>query len=589
MLKGRQTGGMHRGHGWVFRAESRETMLAWYEDIKNLTEKTGEERNAFVRKHARSFSAGSHKAGSISSEGALDEDEADHVPYSATTSQFEQEPTLLKRPQPGGRFPSDINVNRDLRVPLSPSSGASSDDHESLAAGTPFPRPEPTHFRQEGRGFQQEEQEAKLEGRGHESSIKSADERGVEASTTHNLTSTSPSKLSSHQAQQNAGEPMLYSGLASTRNGEFFETNRNEAISSIPLRLSSFQAQYDKENASEEARPKELVRTISDDPDTVAAAMGLPGTNFPYVRSNDQPRPKEGDLNQSGSEAGNPAVIGYFHPANHQEITQKVPERKLDSRRISSSIPHQNATSTAADENINKSVSLQLAVPAKFSEYCNQAVQAQGGSSDTAEGVAYAQQQKSQGDPPATPDESLRIQSTNANSTGAAVTKTETTLDDVTELEADNNHRGMNAQATKPLRIDSPAEFEIEAALDQYREGWQNDPKLQQLTPNLKSPYETTSSDPIPPATTSIIGNSEEAPILTPVELGQFGSTPKQPETSNFETSFTSGTVESPIAPLSATIGNNSNDVMSQRPPLSSHVTISDLHVPGEFPYSPQA
>lgn len=29
MLKGRQTGAMHRGHSWVFRAESYETMLAW--------------------------------------------------------------------------------------------------------------------------------------------------------------------------------------------------------------------------------------------------------------------------------------------------------------------------------------------------------------------------------------------------------------------------------------------------------------------------------------------------------------------------------------------------------------------------------
>jgi hypothetical protein len=29
MLKGRQTGSMHRGHSWVFRAESFETMSAW--------------------------------------------------------------------------------------------------------------------------------------------------------------------------------------------------------------------------------------------------------------------------------------------------------------------------------------------------------------------------------------------------------------------------------------------------------------------------------------------------------------------------------------------------------------------------------
>jgi hypothetical protein len=29
MLKGRQTGSMHRGHSWVFRCESFETMSAW--------------------------------------------------------------------------------------------------------------------------------------------------------------------------------------------------------------------------------------------------------------------------------------------------------------------------------------------------------------------------------------------------------------------------------------------------------------------------------------------------------------------------------------------------------------------------------
>lgn len=142
MLKGRQTGGMHRGHGWVFRAESYDTMMAWYEDIKNLAEKTGEERNAFVRRHARSVSNGSQKAGSISSEGALEDDEADEAPYSATASQFtqpsSQEPKLSERPQPGGRFPSDLNVNRDLQ-PLSPSSGASSDDRDIIAAANNLP------------------------------------------------------------------------------------------------------------------------------------------------------------------------------------------------------------------------------------------------------------------------------------------------------------------------------------------------------------------------------------------------------------------------------------------------------------------
>lgn len=142
MLKGRQTGGMHRGHAWVFRAESYDTMIAWYEDIKNLTEKTGEERNAFVRRHARSISGGSHKSGSVSSDGVMDEDEADEVPYSANTSKVQEampKPDGPGRPQPGGRFPSDLQVNRFLQAPLSPSSATSSDDRDPLVAADAQP------------------------------------------------------------------------------------------------------------------------------------------------------------------------------------------------------------------------------------------------------------------------------------------------------------------------------------------------------------------------------------------------------------------------------------------------------------------
>ncbi|KAK4695999.1 hypothetical protein P7C71_g1842, partial [Lecanoromycetidae sp. Uapishka_2] len=141
MLKGRQSGGIHRGHAWVFRAESYDTMLAWYEDIKNLTEKTGAERNDFIRRsHARSLSAGSHKAGSISSDG-MEEDEADEVPYSATASQAEiptQHDKLPERPNPGGRFPSALNVNnRDSQA--IPSSPSSSGDREVVAAASALP------------------------------------------------------------------------------------------------------------------------------------------------------------------------------------------------------------------------------------------------------------------------------------------------------------------------------------------------------------------------------------------------------------------------------------------------------------------
>ena len=144
MLKGRQSGGMHRGHAWVFRAESYDTMLAWFSDIKDLTEKTGAERKEFIRRsHARSVSAGSHKPGSISSDGGIDEDEADEVPYSATASQADIPPKtemLPQRPIPGGRFPSALKINRDSQVPVSPSSPSSSTgDREIIAAAGALP------------------------------------------------------------------------------------------------------------------------------------------------------------------------------------------------------------------------------------------------------------------------------------------------------------------------------------------------------------------------------------------------------------------------------------------------------------------
>ncbi|KAL8693170.1 MAG: hypothetical protein Q9218_001952 [Villophora microphyllina] len=141
MLKGRQSGGIHRGHSWVFRAESHDTMLAWFEDLTNLTEKTGEERKAFVRRRARSLSSGSQKPPSISSEG-MEEDEADQVPYSATASQVDhsqRQEKVPERPKPGGRFPSTLNIDRDSHVNLSPSSPSSSGDRDALAAAGALP------------------------------------------------------------------------------------------------------------------------------------------------------------------------------------------------------------------------------------------------------------------------------------------------------------------------------------------------------------------------------------------------------------------------------------------------------------------
>lgn len=145
ILKGRQAGGVHRGHSWVFRAESFDTMMAWYEDIKALTEKTPQERNEFVRGHSRSFSRSSQR--SISSDGVVDED--DEEPYSAHHSaaalgQANQQ-DVPRRPSPGGRFPSDLQVNpqRGLHPPLSPSSVSSGfekpRDNEVIAAAGALP------------------------------------------------------------------------------------------------------------------------------------------------------------------------------------------------------------------------------------------------------------------------------------------------------------------------------------------------------------------------------------------------------------------------------------------------------------------
>ncbi|KAL6870255.1 hypothetical protein J3F83DRAFT_735648 [Trichoderma novae-zelandiae] len=145
ILKGRQTGAMHRGHTWVFRAESHDTMMAWYEDIKALTETSPEQLTAFVRSHSRrSTSRSSHR--SASSDG-LDEEE-DEEPFTATEQDVIPGPRsdlASRRPQPGGRFPSDIQVNaqRGLQVPRSPSSVASSQEPspgvQVIAAATAIP------------------------------------------------------------------------------------------------------------------------------------------------------------------------------------------------------------------------------------------------------------------------------------------------------------------------------------------------------------------------------------------------------------------------------------------------------------------
>lgn len=133
MLKGRQTGAMHRGHSWVFRAESHETMMSWYEDIESLSNKTGEARNAFVRRHVRSIS------GMSTNSEAMEDDEADRTPYSAESVVLGQDRPVSASRQPGGAFPSDVQIDRHLQAPLSPSSGDSSGGRDMIAVAGSYP------------------------------------------------------------------------------------------------------------------------------------------------------------------------------------------------------------------------------------------------------------------------------------------------------------------------------------------------------------------------------------------------------------------------------------------------------------------
>ncbi|KAJ5597578.1 hypothetical protein N7537_007662 [Penicillium hordei] len=132
MLKGRQTGAMHRGHSWVFRAESHETMMSWYEDIEGLSNMTGEARNAFVRQHVRSVSGRSMQ------NEVMEDDEADRTPYSAGSAVMTQDRPTSSR-QAGGAFPSDVQLDRNLQAPLSPSSGDSSAGRDMLGAAGSYP------------------------------------------------------------------------------------------------------------------------------------------------------------------------------------------------------------------------------------------------------------------------------------------------------------------------------------------------------------------------------------------------------------------------------------------------------------------
>ena len=224
-LKGRQSGGIHRGHSWVFRAESYDTMMAWYEDIRNLTEKSGPEKNEYVRRHARSASAGSQSAPSISSDG-VEDDEADEVPYAAKSPSKEVVETPTKRPSPGGRFPSDIDVNRnrDLRN-ASQSSGSSYQENVPMMSGA-LAQSRPDRSDMSGN----------LDGKDRASLVAST-------SAQHHLSSTTPPQSKPYQPSASMNEPMA---AATVEESDF--AKREMPASSL----------------AREERPEDLETSVSD-------------------------------------------------------------------------------------------------------------------------------------------------------------------------------------------------------------------------------------------------------------------------------------------------------------------------------------
>ncbi|TGZ80149.1 hypothetical protein EX30DRAFT_341722, partial [Ascodesmis nigricans] len=120
VLRGRQTGSLHRGHSWVFRAETHEKMMEWYSAIQKLTQASATERNDFiVRATSQRLSGAARpifpRSDSESSEMGLENDEADEVPYSSqhsTAGMPDEHLEVPVRPE-GGRFPSDLSLHRD--------------------------------------------------------------------------------------------------------------------------------------------------------------------------------------------------------------------------------------------------------------------------------------------------------------------------------------------------------------------------------------------------------------------------------------------------------------------------------------------
>lgn len=118
-------------------------MMAWYEDIKALTESSGPLREAFIqRTHARSFNSGTYLNRSISDASALGEDDADRTPYATNKKEPDTTQMMPKtRPSEGGRFRTQMSLQPDSHVPAPPSSSETSADRNTIQMKAPIEMP----------------------------------------------------------------------------------------------------------------------------------------------------------------------------------------------------------------------------------------------------------------------------------------------------------------------------------------------------------------------------------------------------------------------------------------------------------------
>lgn len=463
MLKGRQSGGMHRGHAWVFRAESYETMLAWFEDIKNLTEKTGEERTAFIRQHARSVSAGSNKAQSFSDDGVMDEDEADKVPYSATPSQIDQpfeEEKLAERPNPGGRFPSALTIDRNSQVPLSPSSNSSSGDRDIIAAAGALP--------------------GSNEAYGHS---------GAQAQISNHNTITKDTYGSTE-------EPL-------------------QKDTYIPIKKT-------KEDYGHAMNPDSLPADSA--LTTIAATTASTSTGNEY---NSNP------VQAEGVSSDGPGAVSYGAPQPEQQSGNNVPHAYF----------HPPARHDS-----------------KYGDWMGPAAAGAGGI--TAGGAAVAaykqhQEKKKELESQKAPEQNkLDQQSSLAQPENPSQTQTQT--------QATTAEKEPQAQPTGPISA-SPRNTSTQALPPNV--AWATT-----STSSVVSPSQLSQSEDITPSINSAAGNTD--PFFT---KGLSPVTEQGDPT----------TIRDPGAPIKELAAATSSPMTAGRPPLESHAsvtTISDLHIPGEFP-----